>query len=267
MLSKKIKTILLFCSWCISLTTFSQESISVVKKDSIYLDKIDTFIGRDNFENYYYIFDNQLYKKEKKKTINYINISLGKLAKVCIENPLQIILLYESFNTVVILDKQLSEVQKIDFNLSNPFLKISHIGFSGQNKMWFFDSITQRFGLYDLKTAAITFLSNSINSNITELNSNYNFFNYIEAQQNHYSISIFGKIKSIGSMPKYNKVCYLSNTSIIYSNSNKFYTFDFEIKNTIELDILEKTFTNFVYKDGILSIFTQNKIINYQINF
>ena len=39
-----------------------------------------------------------------------------KIKKVDLINPLKVTLFYEEFNTVVLLDNQMNEIQKIDFS-------------------------------------------------------------------------------------------------------------------------------------------------------
>jgi hypothetical protein len=251
----------------LSFSLFAQTNYTCNKLDSLKFKKIDKFIGKDNFQNYYYTSDNQLFKQGKNKTLNYKNLALGKIDDISIENPLQIVLLYKSFNTIVLLDNQLNEIQKIDFNLIEPFLTITSIGFGGQNKLWFFDSVSQKIGNYDLITSSIKFLSTPLKGNITKKITTYNLFYFVNENNEYLSISIFGKIQRIGNLPPNESFCFLDESKIIFTNSNSFFVYDFNLKIISKLDISEKSSQNFFFKDGILSIFTQNKIINYQINF
>lgn len=237
------------------------------KLDSLKLKKIDKFIGKDNFQNYYYTINNQLLKQNNNKTYNYKNLALGKIDDIAIENPLQIVLLYKNFNTVILLDNQLNEVQKIDFNLIDPFLTITAIGFGGQNKLWFFDSNSQKIGFYDLITSSVNFLSTPLKGNITKKMSTYNLFYFVNENNEYLSISIFGKIQKIGNLSQNESFCFLDESKIIFTNNNSFFVYDFIFKSISKLTISEKSSQNFFFKDGILSIFTDNKIINYQINF
>ena len=56
------------------------------------------------------------YKTKDHQSLEYKNISLGKITKVDLQNPLKIVLFYENFNTAVLLDNQLNETQKINFS-------------------------------------------------------------------------------------------------------------------------------------------------------
>jgi hypothetical protein len=257
----------IFCFFLLfsSLFVYSQNKPTAVFIDSIAINTT-RYLGKDNFSNFYYINNNQLHKKNSTKEFHYKNVGLGKLSQISFENNLQPLLLYSDFNTVILLDNQLNEVQKIDFNSINPFLKVSCIGFGGQNKIWFFDYITQKFGLYDLTTSTIKFISNSQSTEITKVYSDYNFFYYVDQDNNYSKISIFGKIILLGKLPNYDSLCFLDASKIIYKLDNLLYIYNLDDNTTNELFIKENSFTNFFFKDGILSIFTQNKITNYQIN-
>jgi hypothetical protein len=251
----------------ISFSLSAQTNYTCNKLDSLKFRKIDKFIGKDNFQNYYYLVNNELLKQNNNQTYNYKNLALGKIDDISIENPLQIILLYKSFNIVILLDNQLNEVQKIDFNSINQNLIITSIGFGGQNKLWFFDSVSQKIGIYDLITSSIKFLSTPLKGNITKKMTTYNLFYFVNENNEYLSISIFGKIQKIGNLPPNEGFCFLDESKIIFINNGSFFAYDFGFKTISKLNISEKSFHNFFFKDGILSIFTNNKIINYQINF
>uniref|UniRef100_UPI00404AD2EE hypothetical protein n=1 Tax=Flavobacterium sp. TaxID=239 RepID=UPI00404AD2EE len=256
--------ILLFFS-IITLFVSAQNNKNAILIDSISINATE-YLGKDNFDHLYYLKINELFKKNSEKEFNYKNVSLGKLAQVSFENSLQPLLLYADFNTVVVLDNFLNEVQRIDFNTISPFLKVSYIGFGGQNKIWFFDSMTQRFGVYNSINSSIVFISNPQKNEIKKIYSNYNFFYYVDADKNYYKISIFGKIKFLGKLPLNDSMCFLDASKIIYRLGNSLNILNLEDNTTSEIIINKKSFTNFFFKDGILSIFTPNKIINYQIN-
>lgn len=262
-----MNNILTYLFLIITSNLIAQSSINCIKVDSINLERAEEFVGKDNLQNYYYVVNNELFKKNKSKAYNYKNLALGEIHDIAIENPLQIILLYKNFNTVVLLDNQLNEVQKIDFNSINQNLIITSIGFGGQNKLWFFDSVSQKIGIYDLITSSIKFLSTPLKGNITKKMTTYNLFYFVNENKEYQSISIFGKIENLGYLPPNDNFCFLNENKIIFTTNNSFYLYDFNLKTVSELNINQKSFQNFFFKDGILSIFTQNKIFNYQINF
>jgi hypothetical protein len=52
---------------------------------------------------------------------------------------------------------------------------------------------------------------------------------------------------------------------LIYRKANNLFAYDLLEKKSSLIEIEEKTFKNFTYKDQILSIFTDHGITNYKI--
>ena len=116
--------------------------------DSIRFDG-DQFLGHDPFDFYYTIKNNIFSKTGTRDTLEYKNISLGKITKVDLQNPLKIVLFYENFNTVIVLDNQLNETQKINFSESTIPIVAAAIGIASMNQLWVYNSMNQQLGLYD----------------------------------------------------------------------------------------------------------------------
>ena len=87
--------------------------LSVVKLGTLSFDG-DQFLGYDAFGFYYSIKNNIFYKTSSREILEYKNISLGKITNIDLQNPLKIILFYENFNFVIVLDNKLNEIQKIN---------------------------------------------------------------------------------------------------------------------------------------------------------
>ena len=124
MIVKKILIILIINFSC--LTIQSQGVIAAIKQSEIKL-TCDIFLGFDNQKSIYSLNNNILTKNSDGITYQYNNLSLGKITNVDFQNPLQIVIFYKNFNTVVLLDNQLNEIKKIDFNLKvqGIFIKVA----------------------------------------------------------------------------------------------------------------------------------------------
>lgn len=246
-----------------SFFAFSQSKIEVTVLDSISLNA-DRFIGKDGFNNYYAINDNNFIKTSLNKNWEYKNVALGKLTAVDILNPLQIILFYKEYNTIVIVDNQLSEIQRINGNDYN--LVFEACGLSIQNKLWFFDMLSLKIGLFNLEDNSHSFISTPLNETIENYSSNYNRFYWTDNQNNNYSISFFGKVQLLGKIPNYDTIQFISDNIFVYKTGDElFYTIR-ETNNNYQIKIDKKSFLNFFINGEILSIFTNNKVINYKIN-
>lgn len=234
--------------------------ISIQKIDA------DKFIGSDNLENLYYIKSNILFKKYKSELWQYKNISLGKITRVDIQNPLKIILFYENFNTVILLDNQLSETQKINFSENNLPIMVTASGIASQNKLWIYNSLTQQIGLFDYLKNDFQSITPAFQGNLKYYQSDFNNFQWIDNNLNCYSCDVFGKISSLGKVSDFNQIQIITNQYIIFSKEENLYIQDLKTNSISLIENVEKSFKNFYYKDQILSIFTNQGISNYKIS-
>ena len=240
------------------------QKITIEKKEFVALNATE-FIGFDSFKNYFYIKDNVIYKKTDVELLQYQNLALGKITKVDILNPLKVIVFYEEFNSVIILDNFLNEIQKIEFsNLETPVVT-SAMGISGQNKLWLFNTLNQQIGLYDLTTNQYQNLGIPINDGFQYYQTDFNYFHWIDKQNNWFTCTIFGRIIANGKTEFATKSKFISENKMLFSKDDKLYLSDLSTNKTYEIEIVEKTFQKFYYKDQILSIFTDQGITNYKI--
>ena len=251
----------LFFSSCI----FSQETIVLSAIDST-LVTMDNYIGKDNLKHDYFLKNNVLKKINTNEKFQYQNLSLGNIEKVCLTNPLQVVVFYKDFNTIVLLDNQLNETQQIDGNKLEIPIKIEGFGLAGQNQVWLYDGFLQKISLYNFNTNTNKIISTPIIGKIKDYFSDYNFFYWIDESNTLSSISIFGKIKTIAEIPSYENIQIADQSKLIYSINQELFYFNTNKQSIIKIDINEKSFDNFFFNNGILSIFTRSHIINYKID-
>jgi hypothetical protein len=258
------KDLLLYCL-LLNFAVFAQNktrNITVIKSVSFVSDKV---IGQDQFGFSYFITNDVFHKMNDSNAFEYKNISLGKITAVDIKNPLRILLFYESYNTVVLLDNQLNEAQKINFSEFNGNLLVSKTGIASQNQLWTYNSLDQQIGLFDYLKNEYKSISTPLPGKIKKHQPNYNSFEWIDENNSWYSCDLFGKIITKGKVPDFDKIVMTNDNQIIYSKDNLLYYSDQTKNEVIPIKILEKSFINFDYKDQILSIFTSEGIINYKI--
>ena len=236
---------------------FFMDSISVMA---------DHYIGKDNLKNDYFLFKNALKKKNALQNYQYQNLSLGSVGKVCITNPLQIVVFYENFNSLILLDNQLNETQQIDGNTFETPIKMEAFGLASQNQLWLYDGFLQKISLYNFKSNIHKIISTPIPNKIKNYSSDYNYFYWVDETNTLYSISLFGKIKKMGKIPEYDSIQIIDASKIIYIKDGNLFYFNLDIASQIKIDLIEKSFDNFFYSNGILSIFTHSQIINYKID-
>jgi hypothetical protein len=243
-------------------TTFSQtKNIFATLIPSATPIETNRFLGIDTFGSIFYSNENILYRKTGNQILEYKNLTLGNITSVDFINPLYILILYEQYNTIIALDNQLNEVQKITFAEQNS----STIGMASQNRIWVFDQITQQIGLYDINKKTYEIISQPIIGAIKCFNTNLNYFQWIDSENNLYTCSIFGKISSPKKVPDFEKIQIVFSNVIIYSKEEHLYFRDLDKEISYEIKNVKKSFDSFFYKDQILSIFTNQELMNYKI--
>ena len=238
-----------------SATLLSTESISASR-----------FLAIDVLSSYYYEENGVLFKKNGDHIWQYKNLALGKILKIDTQNPLKIAVFFEGFNSVVLLDNQLNEIKRIAFSDINKVSIITiAIGIAAQNKLWFYDTNSQKIGLYNYINDDFKWISTSFPGNFKHYESDFNNFQWIDKDLNWYSCNLFGEIKLIGQVPDFDKIQIINSHLVLFSKGENLYFLDFKSNKTQEVQNVNKSFDFFIYKDQILSIFTNRQIKNYKI--
>ena len=228
----------------------------------------DTFLGYDSFRFMYQINNNVFSKIKGKEIFEYKNVSLGSITRTDLQNPLKMVLYYEDFNSVVLLDNQLNKITEINFTLNATPIVVSAIGMSTQNQLWIYNTLNQQIGLFDYLKNEYKTVSIPLTETIKYYHTDFNTFYWIDKKNNWFSCDIFGKITSLGNIPDFDKIEIIDAQKYIFSKGNRLYLRDISKEKTdviSEIEILQKSFDNFYYKDQILSIFTAKEIVNYKI--
>lgn len=225
----------------------------------------DEFIGFDSYDNCYYLSNMVLFKKHNDNLFQYQNPQLGKIKKVDILNPLKIIVFYEDFNTVVVLDNQLNEIQKISFSDTDSSILASCIGIAGQNRLWIYNTLNQQIGLFDLASLEINSLNIPIKEKFNFYQTNFNTFYWFDIKNNLNACDIYGKVSSIATDFEINKILAIDSNLALYQKGGSIFIKDFNSNEIYKIINIEKSFEKIAFKNQILSIFTNNRIINYKI--
>lgn len=244
---------------------FSQvQTIKAVKTDELLLNA-DDFIGFDGLGNCFYIQNNVVYKTGDTTIAQYQNLALGKITKVDILNPLKVVVFYKDFNSVVLLDSQLNEIQRIDFSKTDTPIVASAVGISGQNKLWVFNSLNQQIGLFDLTNSNYQNLGVPIQEEFRYYQTDFNYFHWINKEYQWNTCTIYGTIFTTEKVDENIQIQFLDSGRQFFVKENLIYMKDIEQNKVYEIEIVEKSFKKMYYKDQILSIFTNKGITNYKI--
>lgn len=227
----------------------------------------DEFVNIDSFGYYYYIKGNVFYKQKESELFQYKNLSLGKIKRVDLQNPLKIVLFYEGFNSVITLDNQLNETATINFsNNRNSPIVASAVGLASQNRLWVFNSLPMQLGLYDFTKHIFQPLSQPFQNPIQFYQTDYNQFYWIDSNGAVSFCDVFGKISTLGKIPEFESIQVISNEVAVYQRDNQLYFHRFKENNSSLIELDKKIVENFRIKDQFLIIFTNNEISTYQIS-
>lgn len=252
---------LLLCFW----QSQAQDIAVQISPLSTQVCSSEQFYGRDSY-GAIYGGDAQLFTKTADKQVwQFKNPSLGPISQVDITNPLKLVLFYERFNTVVLLDNQLNELERINLSDLTVPVVVSAIGLAEGNKLWVYNSLTNQLGLLNIKNKEYQVISTPFNESMAYYQTDFNRFQWIDQAHNWYECSIYGKINLLGTAPDYDRIQLDRNQGMLYCvNQELFYYSRLDDQKT-PLGIDKKSCTNFRFKDQILSIFTTPEITNYKI--
>ena len=226
----------------------------------------DQFVGQDALGYNYFIKNSTLFKIKNGENYQYKNIYLGKISKVDIQNSLKIVVFYESFNTVIILDSLLNEIQKIDFSVNKQNIIASAAGVSSGNNIWIFNSVNQQIGLYDYLKKEYKNIAIPVGGTIKYYQTSFNNFFWIDERNYCYSCDLFGKIIALGKVPDFDLVQLTSTQSVVFKKDDLLYYYALNGDKKTLINLAEKSYLSFYYVDQNLSIFTTEGITKYQIN-
>ena len=245
-----------------SVAVFGQNQITAtfVKSTSLE-DKSLTSI--DEFGTQYFFNENTFLAKGTFGNLEYSNIQLGNITTVNTFNPLKINLFYNNFNTVILLDNRLAEIQKIDFNLLTPFRDISHVSAANDNDIWIFNVNTQQLELYNYKSNKTKYKTLPIEGQVLNITSNYNYCwlltsNYIHTYS--YFGTLISKIKNDGF-----EAIKTNGQNLYLLKNNKLFFKAKREEDIVNVKIPELLISQFFVTNETLYIYDGKNVNQYQL--
>lgn len=232
----------------------SSAQISVSKVSSKNL-TADTFIGVDQFENLFYIYNNILYKNNNSKSFG--SFQLGDLTSVDISNPLKIVLFYRDFNTAVLVDNNLNETDRIVFQNN-----ISFIRKASKDKLWIINADTNQLEVFNFKNKNTEFQSMPVKEKIIDIQSNFNDV-ILRSNDAIYEYDYLCNMTGTQTFENTKKMKLFKNKRISLTK-NQLYFFD---KNNRETFIFQaKEIVDFYFRNDDFYIFDGTVIDSYRID-
>jgi hypothetical protein len=234
--------------------------VSLLKKE-----KVDwsNFIGIDRFNSIYYLKNAALEKNRDGNLQTYSNLQLGKIDQVHIFNALKIAVLHKNFNSVVLLDNRLAEIDILNFNNRLPYRLVTEIAYANESTLWLFNALTLQLELFDYKANKTKLNTLPFNGEVLALQSDYNnvyaltgssFYHY------NYTASLVSKTRHDGF-----EDFKLGADFIIFKKENTLFYKEKNNKKIRVLKIPKKTIKQFFVMQQTLYIYDGKLLYHYQL--
>jgi hypothetical protein len=221
------------------------------------------FIGIDAYNNIYSVKDNVLHKKGSEGSFVFNDFQLGNITSVDIINPLKIVLFHEDTNTVVFLDNQLNEIERINFNNLPDFINLSAATNAGNNRIWIFNVDTQQLELYNYRSNSKNTVSQPIDGKLVSQASNFNYC-YLLTESKLLLFNIYGSLISETDAKGFSVIAQqgdinigLKENSLFWYNKNSF--------KPLKLPISENTIKDLYLTKELLYIYDGKSILTFSI--
>lgn len=249
-------------------TLLSQNETTVVLVDSVAL-KADTFIGADDFENYYYLKGSTLYKKTPKDSYSYMNTQLGTITSVDISNPLKILVFYRDFNAILLLDNRLNELSdRINLSEANYGKNALFATVSSNNNLWLYSLDDNILSLWDYEAKETLFESQPLQFYSSNFEAVIQFSTYehcwLASNGALLQFNEFGSFIESRALPAISALGILNGSLIYIQNKNIYLSENNRQKplNTVDSKHLS---TNFFVNKNWLYFFSSEQLFRYRI--
>lgn len=220
--------------------------------------------GIDKFETLYYSSKDQTFlKAATDTTITYANFQLGKIASANTFNPLKINLFYKDFNTAIILDNRLAEIQRIDFNILQPYRNVTFVSTGNDNNLWLYNQDLQILELFDYRTNSTRIKTVPISDEIVDIKSDYNHC-YLLTDQFLYIYTYFGNLESKFPNKGYEKMAF-SESTLVLKSEEQYYFYSRNANKIIPIQGVDLLINQFLVTNETLYLYRDNILYRYQL--
>lgn len=222
--------------------------------------------GIDQFETLYISTGDQtVLKITADTTVTYANFQLGKLSSANVFNPLKINLFYKNFNTAVILDNRLAELQHIDFNVIEPYRYVTFISTGYDNTLWLYNQDLQLLELYDYRANTTRIKTVPIQGEVLDLKSDYNNC-YLLTEDFLYVYTYFGNLEAKYPNKGFSKMAF-SEAHIVLLGDNGYYFYSKKRNEILPIQGLDLLINQFLVTNETLYLYRDNLLFRYQLKF
>lgn len=136
----------------------------------------------DNLGNIYLVYDQEIkkitpYPQPNSAKISFSEPTLGKVASIDAFNPMRILVRYQPFNHIILLDNKLNKIQQSLMLEELGLMDVQLASMTTQNRIWLYDQVLDQVLLYNPRIEGIEFYT----QNITQLLGFENTPEYIQS--------------------------------------------------------------------------------------
>ncbi|MCP4969535.1 MAG: hypothetical protein GY932_02935 [Arcobacter sp.] len=223
----------------------------------------DTFIGVDAYSDSYYTKDQVLYKKTEAGLFNFKEFQLGTIQSVDIINPMNIVVYYSDFNTVVLLDNMLTEIERINFNELSEFINTSTATLAANTSLWIFNLDSQQLESYNYRSKNKALVSQPINGEVLSQASNYNYC-FVLTEEKIRAYNIYGSLISEINSDGFQKIIQF-NENLIALKDNELYYIDKKTQEITKIKTPEITIKDLQLTQDFLYIYDGNQVHTFKL--
>lgn len=264
-----LKLLLLCCCILILGWKSNAQSFKLIKQ----IDTLAKIARVDNLGNLFVVTPaNELMKfnPDGKFLWNYTNNSFGDIDQIDITDPLRVILYYQAYQQVVVLNNNLSEISNYSFN-NNPNQQIALVASANNNGFWIYDQLNRELKklsnnfIDELKSGNI-YQRNGIDMNAVYMLSNdqYVFINdagegvrIFDRFGNYYKTAVINPVKAFE----------VEGDELIYQQDNKLLRYNFMTFKSEEIKLpIIKAGSTFSYRLKRLFILNEKGLTLWALN-
>jgi hypothetical protein len=264
-----LKFMLLFCCVLLLSQKSNAQSFKLIKQ----IDTIAKIASVDNLGNLFLVTPaNEVMKfnPDGKFLWNYTNNSFGDIDQIDITDPLRVILYYQAYQQVVVLNNNLSEISSYSFN-NNPNQQIALVASANNNGFWIYDQLNR-----ELKKLSNNFIDELKSGNIFQrngfdMNAVFMLSNdqYVFINDTGEGVRIFDRFGNYYKTAVINptKAFEVEGEELIYQERDKLYRYNFMTfkKEEIKLPI-SKPGNTFGYRLKRLFILNEKGLTLWALN-
>lgn len=238
------------------------------QNDAIFMRKVeyitaDHFWGTDTFDALFFSNASVLTKRWNNQKWEFTDYTLGAISYVSLLNPLKILVFYRNSNTVIILDKYLNEINRIDFNMNSGFANTQFVTPANDNTIWVFNINSQRLELFNIITQKKMVTTQPISDFPVFQYSNFNYC-WVMTNKTIYKFNIYGSLVEEIKNDGFQKLQSFNEQLYLFKNHN-IYTISEDRTITDKIILPEIRSEQFYVTDEILYIYDLTKLYSFDI--